>query len=75
MLILASQSPRRRELLKFIDEDFIIKSAEVDETLPQDITPENAVLYLSKIKAEPFKSDSDTVIGADTVVAIDGKIL
>ena len=75
MLILASQSPRRRELLKFIDEDFIIKSAEVDETLPQDITPENAVLYLSKIKAEPFKSDRDTVIGADTVVAIDGKIL
>ncbi len=75
MLILASQSPRRRELLKFIDEDFIIKSAEVDETLPQDITPENAVLYLSKIKAEPFKSDGDTVIGADTVVAIDGKIL
>ena len=75
MLILASQSPRRRELLKFIDEDFIIKSAEVDETLPQDITPENAVLYLSKIKAEPFKSDRDTVIGVDTVVAIDGKIL
>jgi septum formation protein len=75
MLILASQSPRRRELLKIINENFIVKSAEVDETLPQGITPENAVLYLSKIKAEPFRSDGDTVIGADTLVAIDGKIL
>lgn len=75
MLILASQSPRRRELLKFINEDFTVKSAEVDETLPDGISPKNAVLYLSKIKAEPFRSDEDTVIGADTVVAIDGKIL
>jgi len=75
MLILASQSPRRRELMKFITEDFCVKSAEVDETLSDNISPENAVLYLSKIKAEPFRNESDTVIGADTVVAIDGRIL
>lgn len=75
MLILASQSPRRRELLKFICEDFIIKSTDVDETLPDGISPEDAVLYLSKIKAEPFRSEENTVIGADTVVATDGKIL
>lgn len=75
MLILASQSPRRRELMKYITEDFCVKSAEVDETLPDGISPENAVLHLSKIKAEPFQNEDDTVIGADTVVAIDGRIL
>ena len=75
MLILASKSPRRRELMKFITDDFIIKTAEVDESLPEKISPADAVLYLSKIKAEPFRSSDNTVIGADTVVAIDGAIL
>lgn len=75
MLVLASKSPRRKELLSLITTDFIVKSAEVDETLPQGISPEEAVLYLSKIKAEPLKNERDTVIGADTIVVLDGKIL
>ncbi|MGN1329661.1 MAG: Maf family protein [Eubacterium sp.] len=75
MIILASKSPRRKELLSIITEDFVIKTANVDETLPESISPDKAVEYLSKIKAEPFKNKKDTVIGADTVVAIDGKIL
>ena len=75
MIILASQSPRRQELLKLITNDFEIKVSNVDETLPSGISPKDAVLYLSKIKAEPVKNDSDIIIGADTVVALDGKIL
>lgn len=75
MLILASKSPRRRELLSLITTDFEIKSADVDETLPEGISPQEAVLHLSKIKAEPFDNGIDTIIGADTVVAVDGKIL
>lgn len=75
MIILASKSPRRKELLSFITTDFAVKSADVDETLPQGITPDKAVEYLSKIKAEPFKNENNIVIGADTVVALDGKIL
>lgn len=75
MIILASQSPRRQELLKLITNDFEIKVSNVDETLPSGISPKDAVLYLSKIKAEPFKNDRDIIIGADTVVALDGKIL
>lgn len=75
MIILASQSPRRQELLKLITNDFEIKVSNVDETLPSGISPKDAVLYLSKIKAEPFKNDGDIIIGADTVVALDGKIL
>ena len=75
MIILASQSPRRKTLLKYITEDFITRTADVDERLPEGISPEAAVLYLSRIKAEPFMNENDIVIGADTVVAIDGKIL
>lgn len=75
MLILASKSPRRRELLSLITTDFEIKSADVDETLPCGISPQEAVEYLSRIKAEPFNNGVDTVIGADTVVAVDDVIL
>lgn len=75
MIILASQSPRRQELLKLITDDFEIKVSNVDETLPDGITPKEAVMYLSKIKAQPFADGENTVIGADTVVALDGKIL
>ena len=75
MIILASKSPRRRELLSLITNEFEIKTADVDEALPNGISPKEAVQYLSKIKAEPFKNETDTVIGADTVVAVDGKIL
>lgn len=74
-IILASKSPRRKELLSLITENFVIKSAEVDESLPKGIQPDKAVEYLSKIKAEPFRNDEDIIIGADTVVSIDGVIL
>lgn len=75
MIILASQSPRRRELMGLITKDFEVKVSEVDESLPEGISPRDAVMYLSKIKAEPFKNEQQIVIGADTVVAIDNKIL
>jgi septum formation protein len=75
MIILASQSPRRKELLHFITDDFIVKTADVDETLPNGIAPDEAVKYLSAKKAEPFNDGEAIVIGADTVVSIDGKIL
>lgn len=75
MLVLASKSPRRQELLKLITEDFIVKTADVEENLPVKISPADAVLYLSKIKAQPLANAVDTVIGADTVVAADNKIL
>lgn len=75
MIILASQSPRRRELFRYITENFKAVSSDVDESLPQGISPSDAVLHLSKIKAEPFRNDDDIVIGADTVVALDGTIL
>lgn len=75
MIILASKSPRRKELLSIITTEFEVRSAEADETLPKGISPADAVCYLSKIKAEPLNNGEDIVIGADTVVALDGLIL
>lgn len=75
-ILLASASPRRRELLKRAGLKFRITSADVDETLPEGITPANAVRYLCRIKNEAIKADGETVvITADTVVACDGRIL
>lgn len=61
--------------MHYITADFTAAGSDVDETLPEGISPSDAVLYLSKIKAEPYRNDNDIVIGADTVVSIDGKIL
>lgn len=74
-MILASQSPRRRELMSYITKNFEVRVSDVDETLPYKMSPQKAVEYLSLIKAEPFKNEDDIIIGADTVVAIDGEIL
>lgn len=75
MIILASKSPRRKELLSLITNEFAIKSCDVDESLPQSIEPQKAVEQLAKLKAEPLLPSSDTIIAADTIVTIDGKIL
>lgn len=75
MLILASKSPRRKELMEYIGECFEVASADVDESYDKNLSPSEIVEHLSYIKAIPLKNEKDIVIGADTVVAIDGKIL
>ena len=76
-MILASQSPRRRELLAFISPDFRVIPAVGEENIPDGAAPEQAVLALSRQKAEEVSraNKGELVIAADTVVAIDGKIL
>lgn len=74
-IILASQSPRRQELLKLIGLPFTVRVADIDETL-DDRAPEEAVGQLSRKKAAAVpRSANEIVIGADTVVVLDGKIL
>lgn len=76
MIILASISPRRHELMRMITADFMITAPDCDEMLPDGISPENAVTQLALRKALSIKAElDDIVIGADTVVAIEGKIL
>ncbi len=76
-LILASGSPRRKELINLITGDFEIVIPDVDESFDIGITALDAVLYLSGLKAyEVFRQNPDAaVIGADTVVEQDGVIL
>ncbi|MEG1942467.1 MAG: Maf family protein [Angelakisella sp.] len=78
-IILASQSPRRRELMEKITASFIVHAADTDETLPEGISPTEAVKLLAAKKAhEVFalpQYAEDCVIGADTVVECGGEIL
>ena len=75
--ILASASPRRQELLHKITDDFIVQPADVDETIPDDILPEDAAVYLSHIKAEAVSNQypGSIVIGCDTIVLLNDQIL
>jgi len=82
-IILASQSPRRQELMKRITEDFSVCVPDCDESLPAGIAPLCAVRLLAEKKARAalrMWEDGDhtgeyCIIGADTVVDVDGQIL
>ena len=76
-MILASQSPRRRELLSLITADFKVIPAKGEEILPEGISPSEAVILLSRQKAAEIYKEykNEALIASDTVVAIDGKIL
>lgn len=76
-VILASASPRRKELLEHIGVKFDILSATGEEVITKKI-PEEVVMELAKQKAEEIAKVTEEdalIIGADTVVACDGKIL
>ena len=76
-IILASKSPRRKELLAEITSDFEIKTAEVDETLPDGVHPREGVEILAVRKGEAVaKEDPDAlVVSSDTLVEIGGVAL
>ncbi|KIL75485.1 Maf family protein [Bacillus badius] len=76
-LILASGSPRRKELLEQIGLAFTVKVSHADETIPFGMSPEQAVMHLASVKAAAVAADEqdDFVIGADTIVLLDGEIL
>ena len=77
MIILASASPRRKELFSIIQKDFKIIPADIDEVLPEGISAEAAAEFLSvqKAKAVFQEHPEDTVIGCDTAVICEGEIL
>lgn len=77
MLILASGSPRRREILSMLGYSFTVKIADTDETIPAGTAPGEAVQLLAKRKAAMAKEDSGDhiIIGADTIVVLGGQIL
>ncbi len=77
-VVLASASPRRKELLSLIFNEYDIRPADCDEALPEGIKAQEAVEYLSLIKNKAtveICDENSLVISADTVVAVEGEIL
>ena len=78
-IILASNSPRRRELLAGLGLDFSVRILEgIDESWPENLEGEDIPLYISRKKAAPYKplvAPDELVITADTIVYADGLVL
>lgn len=79
-LVLASSSPRRIELLKFLGLPFTVRPSDWEETFDPAWKPEKVVLELSKTKAQDVAAKlngagENLVIGGDTIVVLDNHIL
>ena len=78
-IILASASPRRKELLSKLDIDFTVKVLhDVDESFPTSLSVVQVPQYISRKKADAYRQEmqeNDMVITADTVVAVGRRIL
>lgn len=77
-VVLASQSPRRKQLLSDLGVDFRVDVRSVDEVYPEGLAEVEIPVYLSKLKAEPFVGEiekNQIVITSDTIVALEGCVL
>jgi septum formation protein len=76
-LVLASSSPRRAEILRSVGWPFEICAADIDETITAGETPEDYVRRLARAKAVAVASSRlfGLVLGADTIVLVDGEVL
>lgn len=75
-LILASQSPRRREILGLTGLDFTVQAADIDETMDPEKCPFDEVARVSREKAlAVHRGAEDVVVAADTIVVCGGAVL
>jgi septum formation protein len=79
-LILASSSPRRKELLENLQLTFEVASSDADENFDPKLTPDEIVMELASRKAKAVgaskgQGPQSFIIGADTVVVLDGRVL
>ena len=75
-LILASQSPRRKELMGLFRRPFTVRVADIDETMDPEKPPFDEVARVSRLKAEAIeRTPEDIVIAADTIVVCNGLVL
>jgi septum formation protein len=77
MLVLASASPRRQELLRWLAVPFVVESADVDERVAPGESAAALVARLARAKAAAVakRRSADWVLGADTIVELDGRLL
>jgi len=77
-IVLASASPRRKELLERMGLDFAVRVAELDETMDPFAHPADEVARVAALKAKavyPMCHDGDVIIGADTIVVCDSLVM
>lgn len=75
-IILASQSPRRKELLSLFHIPFTVQVADIDETMDPALPPYDEVARVSRMKAQAIpRAEDDIVIAADTIVVCNGQVL
>jgi septum formation protein len=77
-IVLASKSPRRKQLLESIDVPYEVRTLDVPEDFPPALQAGEIPLFLSKLKASAFKetmAENEIIITADTVVWINGHVL
>lgn len=78
-IILASNSPRRKELLSGLGVDYIVRTLpDVDESYPDSLQGGDIPLYIAREKAEAYRNmmvDGELIITADTIVWLDEKVL
>ena len=75
-LILASASPRRKELLRLFGVPFVVRAADIDETMDPSKPPFDEVARVSCLKARAVsRGPEDVVIAADTIVVCEGRVL
>jgi septum formation protein len=76
MIVLASQSPRRRELLERAGVSFVVRTADIDESVQGGETPQQYVRRLAARKAMAVpRTAEECVLAADTTVVTEGEIL
>ena len=79
-IILASSSPRRQEILKLLNIPYMVKVSDFDEAYPSDIPLEQVPEFLANRKVEsvartyPAGHEIPWILGADTMVLLDGKL-
>ena len=77
-IILASQSPRRKQLLQWAEVPFDVMIKETDESYPEHLSPTDVAIYIAKNKALSIKvSDGDSIpiLAADTIVVLKNEII
>lgn len=76
-ILLASKSPRRKEILENLGYEFEIVNIECNEVFPNEMPVKEVAGYLSKLKADAYDSlkENDILITADTIVALEDEVL
>jgi septum formation protein len=78
-IILASQSPRRKQLLEWAEIDFEVIVKETDESYPDNLAIEDIPVFIARNKAlavkTELKNDNRIILAADTVVVLDNRII